>query len=69
MENNLPTTYNITSNQVSQLLKVHVRTAQYLLENNRKALGKSKNAYVSVQEFCTVNKFSEDEVLKALGII
>lgn len=68
MENNFPT-YDITSNQVSNLLEIHVRTAQYLLKETRKALGKPKNAFVSVQEFCSVNKLSEDEVLKALESI
>lgn len=59
-------TYNITSKQVAQVLNMSIRTAQELLKDTREKLGKLKNAYVSVHEFCTANDFPEEDVLKAL---
>jgi hypothetical protein len=56
----------IDSKQVSQLLEINIRTAQDLLKNTRKAVGKPKNASVSVKEFCAENHLAEEEVLKAL---
>ena len=62
-------TYNITSKQVSQVLNMSIRTAQEILKDTRAKLGLRKNAYVSVHDFCTVNNFPEEEVLKALEYI
>jgi hypothetical protein len=61
-----PPSAEINTKQVSQLLQIQIRTAQDLLKNTRKALGKLKNASVSVKEFCFVNNLSEEEVLEAL---
>jgi hypothetical protein len=63
LRSDLPT---IDSKQVSQLLGVSLRTAQDLLKNTRKSVGKPKNASVSVKEFCLNNYLPEEEVLKAL---
>jgi hypothetical protein len=59
----------IHTNQVRDLLQIQLRTAQDLLKVTRKVLGKPKKSYVSVKEFCFVNKLPEDEVRKSLSKI
>jgi hypothetical protein len=56
----------IHSNQVQALFNIHIRTAQDVLSAIRKALGKGKNNYVTVNEFCDLNKLPEDETREAL---
>jgi 3-dehydroquinate dehydratase len=60
------TPYNITSKQVSHVMDIDIRTAQDILKDTRQKLGKLKNAYVSVHEFCTEYHLPEEEVLKTL---
>jgi predicted RNA-binding protein with EMAP domain len=63
------TPYNITSKQVSQLLGIHLRNAQDKLKEIRQDLGKLKNAYVSVEEFCTETGIPMEDAVKALESI
>lgn len=56
----------IHSNQVAQLLGIPLRTAQEILQAYRIVLGKDKNDYVSVKEFCKLNKQDEDDCRRAL---
>lgn len=56
----------IHSNQVAQLIGIPIRTAQEILKANRILLGKSKNDYVSVKEFCKLNGQDEEDCRRAL---
>jgi len=56
----------IHTNQVMELLEISDRKAQDLLMVARKTLGKDPNGYVSVKEFCHLNKLDEEDVRKAL---
>jgi hypothetical protein len=56
----------IHSNQVAALLGRNIRTAQEILQANRLALGKGKNDYITVKEFCDLNHLPEEETRKAL---
>ena len=56
----------IDAKQAAEILGRDIRTAQKLLKATREALGKRKNAYVSVKEFCIQNHLPEDETLEAL---
>jgi hypothetical protein len=49
----------IHSNQVAEMLQISIRKAQDLLAACRLALGKDENGYVSVKEFCHLQKFGE----------
>ena len=56
----------IHSNQVAELLRIPIRTAQEILQANRIVLGKKKNDYVSVKEFCKLNRQDEEDCRRAL---
>jgi hypothetical protein len=56
----------IEAKQAAEILGRDIRTAQKLLKATREALGKRKNAYVSVKEFCEQNHLPEDETREAL---
>jgi hypothetical protein len=56
----------IHSNQVAELIGIPIRTAQEILQANRILLGKKKNDYVSVKEFCKLNAQDEEDCRKAL---
>jgi hypothetical protein len=56
----------IHSNQVAELLGIPIRTAQEILQANRMVLGKNKNDYVSVKEFCKLNGQDEEDCRFAL---
>jgi hypothetical protein len=59
----------IHSNQVAEMLQISIRKAQDLLAACRLALGKDENGYVSVKEFCHLQKFDEEDFRKALNCI
>ena len=56
----------IDAKQTAAIIRKDIRTAQKLLKATREELGKRKNAYVSVKEFCEQNHLPEDETLEAL---
>lgn len=56
----------IHTNQVAILLGIPIRTAQEILQANRIVLGKKKNDYVSVKEFCKLNNQDEEDCRRAL---
>jgi hypothetical protein len=56
----------IESKQVAWLLSIHLRNAQYMLQDLRKELGRSKNAGITVEDLCKKEDLPIDEVLKAL---
>ena len=60
---------NITAKQVSQILGIHVRSAQEMLKTIREKLGKLKMAYVSLEEFCFETKLPKEDVLRSLESI
>ena len=51
----------ITTKDIIKVLDLNIRTAQRLLQKTRTALDKEKNDYVTVKEFCEVNRFDESE--------
>jgi hypothetical protein len=51
----------ITTKDIINVLDLNIRTAQRLLQKTRTTLNKEKNDYVTVKEFCEVNKFDEGE--------
>ena len=51
----------ITTKDIIKVLDLNIRTAQRLLQKTRTALDKEKNDYVTVKEFCAVNRFDESE--------
>jgi len=57
----------ITTKDIIKVLDLNVRTAQRLLQRTRTALDKEKNDYVTVREFCMVNKFDENEFQQRLN--
>ena len=60
----------IHADDLVQIFKISLRTAQKLLQVTRIKLGKDKNSFVSVKEFCCINKADEEameKALKALG--
>lgn len=56
----------IHANQVAQLFQISLRQAQDVLQANRITLGKGSNDYVSVKEFCKLNKQDEEDCRRAL---
>jgi hypothetical protein len=56
----------ISTRDIIKVLQLNVRTAQRLLQKTRVALRKEKNDYVTVKEFCKVNKFNEGEFQERL---
>lgn len=64
---NSPGKFVITTKDVIQVLDLNVRTAQRLLQKTRAELGKQKNDYVTVKEFCQANKFNEGEFRQRMG--
>ena len=56
----------ITTKDIIKVLDLNVRTAQRLLQRTRTELGKEKSDYVTVREFCSVNKFDENEFQQRL---
>lgn len=57
----------ISTRDIIKVLQLNVRTAQRLLQKTRVALRKEKNDYVTVKEFCRVNKFNEGEFQERLA--
>ena len=57
----------ISTRDLIQVLQLNVRTAQRLLQKTRLALHKEKNDFVTVKEFCRVNKFNEGEFQERLA--
>jgi hypothetical protein len=51
----------ITTRDIIKVLDLNIRTAQRLLQKTRTTLDKEKSDYVTVKEFCEVNKFDEGE--------
>lgn len=51
----------ITTKDIINVLGLNIRTAQRLLQKTRTALDKERSDYVTVKEFCAVNKFDESE--------
>jgi hypothetical protein len=51
----------ITTKDIINVLDLNIRTAQRLLQRTRAALDKERTDYVTVKEFCAVNKFNEAE--------
>src|ERR1044072_511259 len=56
----------IHANQVAQLFQISLRQAQEVLQANRISLGKDSTDYVSVKEFCKLNKQDEEDCRRAL---
>jgi hypothetical protein len=57
----------ISTRDIIKVLELNVRTAQRLLQKTRVALRKEKNDFVTVKEFCRVNKFDEGEFQERLA--
>ena len=57
----------ITTRDIIKVMQLNVRTAQRLLQKTRTRLRKEKNDYVTVKEFCSVNKFNEAEFQERLA--
>lgn len=58
--------YAIHTNQVAELLGCGIRKAQLILADNRAVLGKEKNDFVSVKEFCRLTRQDEEDIRRAL---
>ena len=56
----------ISTRDIIKVLDLNVRTAQRLLQRTRAALEKEKSDYVTVKEFCEVNKLDEGEFQQRL---
>jgi hypothetical protein len=57
----------ITTRDIIKVMQLNVRTAQRLLQKTRAKLRKAKSDYVTVREFCTVNRFNEAEFQERLA--
>ena len=57
----------VKTQDLMDVMQLNIRTAQRLLQKTRAALRKGKNDYVTVREFCTVNKFNEEEFQERLA--
>lgn len=62
-----PGKFVISTKDIIRVLELNIRTAQRLLQKTRAVLNKEKNDFVTVREFCRVNKFNEGEFRQRLG--
>jgi bacterioferritin (cytochrome b1) len=56
----------LEAKQVAAILEIYLRTAQQQLQDLREVLGKNRNDYVSVKEFCFLYQHEEEDFKKAL---
>lgn len=63
---NIPQRIVILSKDIENLTGRSKRAAQALLQQIKKQLGKKKNQYITIPEFCCHTGISEEEVLEAI---